>query len=304
MATTPKATADATCAVCGSSELLPHLRVAGEMDDAGLIPTTDQFGTALGDIVRCSICGHMQLDRFPSEAQLAEAYRDAESSDYVEEERGQRATARAVLDRIEAHARRGSLVDLGCWVGFLLDEAQGRGWTVTGVEPSEWAATYARERLGLDVRNAGLWEAALPDGAFDAAFMGDVIEHLPDAGAALERVRALLAPDGVLALALPDAGSRLARAMGRRWWSVIPTHVHYFTRSSIRALRERHGYELLEVTTQPKTFTVRYYLSRLGGYRPAVARGVVRAAATVRVADRLWTPDFRDRMLVIARPGG
>jgi len=131
--------------------------------------------------------------------------------------------------------------------------------------------------------------------------MGDVIEHMPDPGAALDRASELLAPSGILALALPDAGSRLARALGKRWWSVIPTHVQYFTRSSIAILLERHGFAIVESRTAPKIFTVRYYLSRIGGYRPALARTLVAMAERAGVADRLWAPDFRDRMLVLAR---
>ena len=61
--------------------------------------------------------------------------------------------------------------------------------------------------------------------------MGDVLEHLTARQRALDRVGELLAPGGVLALELPDAGSRVARMLGKRWWSVIPTHIHYFTRA-------------------------------------------------------------------------
>ena len=279
------------------------MSVAGEAGGAGLIPTTDRFGTALGDIVRCPRCGHMQLDRFPERPELAEAYAVAESDAYIEEEAGQRATARAILERIEHHAAPGALVDLGCWVGFFLDEAVRRGWRGVGVEPSEFASSYARERLGLDVRTAELDDAGLEPGAFDVAFMGDVIEHLVDPRAALLEVGELLAAGGLVALALPDAGSRLARAMGRRWWSVIPTHVQYFTRASLATLLRRSGFEPLEVATAPKAFTVRYYLERIGGYQPALARGLVRGARAVGVAERPWAPDFRDRMLVIARHG-
>jgi SAM-dependent methyltransferase len=289
------------CAVCSSADLMPHLAVAGDAGDAGLIPTTDQFGTALADIVRCARCGHMQLATFPSEEDLSDAYGEAESEDYIAEEDGQRATARAILERVEHQVSPGSLLDLGCWVGYLLDEARKRGWAPTGVEPSEFASAYARDHLGLDVRTEGLFGADLEPATYDAVFMGDVIEHLPAAGDALERIAALLAPGGVLALALPDAGSRLARAMGKRWWSVIPTHVQYFTRASITALLVRHGYRVVSISTQPKTFTAGYYLGRLGGYSEGLGRAVVGAAGAVGVRDRLWTPDFRDRMLVVAR---
>jgi SAM-dependent methyltransferase len=276
------------------------------MGSEGLIPTTDRFGTALSDIVRCPRCGHMQLARMPADAELEAAYADAASDDYVDEEAGQRETARRMLARIEAHApQRGAILDLGCWVGFLLAEARERGWREqVGIEPSAFASAYARDRLGLDVRTDDLFTAPLPEHGFDAVVLGDVIEHLPRPGEALDRIAALLKPGGVAWLALPDAGSRVARALRARWWSVIPTHVQYFTRGSIATLLERHGYELLETTTAPKAFSVEYYLSRIEGYSRPVGRALVRGARAARVAGRMWAPDFGDRMMVIARGAG
>jgi SAM-dependent methyltransferase len=287
-----------------------HLTVAGDAGPDGLIPTTDRFGTALADIVRCERCGHRQVEPMPTGAALGEAYAEAASEDYVEEEAGQRETARRALARIERHlapspdggGRR--LLDLGCWVGFLLAEARERGWETVGVEPSAFASAHARDRLGLDVRTDDLLTADLPGAHFDAVVLGDVLEHLPDPGAALERIAGLLRPGGVVWLALPDAGSAVARRLGARWWSVIPTHVQYFTRGSLRTLLARHGWTVLDVRTAPKAFTVRYYLERIGGYSPAAARALVRGARAVGLAERMWAPDFRDRMAVIARAPG
>jgi SAM-dependent methyltransferase len=293
--------AKGTCAACGAGAVARHLKVAGEVGAEGLIPTTNAFGTALSDIVRCRSCGHMQLESFPDDAALAASYGGAAAEDYVREEAGQRATARAVLERVERHVARGALLDLGCWVGFLLAEARDRGWQVSGVEPSEFASAYARERLGLDVVTAELLGAQVPPGPFDAVVLGDVIEHLPRPGEALERIADLLPPGGVVCMMLPDAGSRVARVLGARWWSVIPTHVQYFTRTSMVTLLARRGYETLEIGTQPKVFSVRYYLGRVSGYSGVAGRALVRAAERMGVADRLWAPDFRDRMLVIAR---
>ena len=288
------------CAACGGHDLVPHLRVAGELGDAGLLPTTDQFGTALGDIVRCTTCGHMQLRPLPAERDLDAAYGDAESADYVEEAAGQRETARRVLGRLERHVAPGELLDVGAWIGYLVAEAGDRGWSAMGVEPSAFASAFARERLGVDVRTGGLFDTELPAARFAAVTMGDVIEHFVRPEAALDRVGSLLAPGGVLWLALPDAGSRVARTMGRRWWSVIPTHVQYFTRGSVVQLLERSGFEVLDVRSSPKAFSVRYYLERVRGYSPRLARLLVRGAERLGLADRMWAPDFRDRMAVIA----
>ena len=289
------------CAACASTVVVPHMQVAGEIGAAGLIPSTDRFGSALSDIVRCPSCGHMQLERLPADAELAEAYGEAESEDYVPEEAGQRETARIALERIERQVSRGAMLDLGCWVGFLLAEARDRGWRTLGVEPSEFASRYAAERLGLDVIRGDLLHADVSAHDFDAVVMGDVIEHLPRPAEALDRIATLLRPSGVLYLALPDAGSRLAQRMGRRWWSVIPTHVQYFTRPSLLTLLRRRGYEPLWIGTAPKAFTVRYYLSRIGGYSQPLAGALVGAAGAAGIAGRIWAPDFRDRMGVIAR---
>jgi SAM-dependent methyltransferase len=301
------------CSACGGAGLVPHLKVAGEAGPDGLIPTTDRFGTALADLVRCPRCGHRQTDPMPADAVLESAYAGAASEDYIDEEAGQRATARRALERIEARLtpvpipagnggpRHRTLLDLGCWVGFLLAEAAERGWDAIGVEPSEFASEYARARLGLDVRTGDLFGTELPLHHFDAIVMGDVIEHLPRPADALERMAALLRPGGIAWMALPDAGSLVARGMRARWWSVIPTHVQFFTRGSMRTLLERKGWTVLEIHTAPKAFSVGYYLERVGGYSPPVARALVRAARRVGVAERMWAPDFRDRMAVIAR---
>lgn len=272
------------------------------MGPDGLIPTTSNFGTALSDIVRCQACGHMQLDPMPTRELLARSYAVAASEHYAEEEIGQRATARMALQRIEQRtSARGTLLDLGCWLGFLLAEARDRGWHTLGVEPSEFASRYARETLRLEVMTGDLFDAALNTTSFNAITMGDVIEHLPAPVDALAHVRSLLAADGVLWMALPDASSRVARLMGRHWWSVIPTHVQYFTRTSLRKLLDRTGFELLEIGTAPKAFTVRYYLERLGGYSKLASRTAVRGAEVARISERLWAPDFHDRMYAIAR---
>ena len=275
--------------------------MAGDAGPQGLIPTTDQYGRALADICRCARCGHMQLERMPSDDELAAAYEVAASEVYVEEEAGQRETARVALEQIERHTGGpGALLDLGCWVGFLMAEARDRGWRTLGVEPSSFASARAR-RLDLEVIQGDLMDADVPLGEWDAVVLGDVLEHVTQPADALDRVRALLRPGGVVYIALPDAGSRVARVLGARWWSVLPTHVHYFTRNSLATLLRRREFDPLVVRTAPKAFSVAYYLDRLGGYSRPLANGLVRAAQAAGVAERMWAPDFRDRMSVIAR---
>lgn len=266
-----------------------------------LAATTTSYGSAPDDIVRCERCGHMQVAEFPPAAQLDEAYAGVMEAAYLGEECGQRATATRVLERLERHVDGRRIWDLGCWVGFLLSEAAGRGWEAHGVEPSKFAARLGRERFGLDVQASTLDSAELPASGADAVVLADVIEHLPEPGEALDRIATLLEPGGVLFLALPDAGSRMARALGWRWWSVLPTHVQYFTCRSMTELLARHGYTVEWLGTAPKAFSVRYYAERVEGYSRTAAALASRASERAGIADRLVWPDFRDRMALVAR---
>ena len=127
-----------------------------------------------------------------------------------------------------------------------------------------------------------------------------MLEHLVDPGAALDQMRRHLEPKGALYLTVPDAGSRLARTMGRRWWSVLPMHLQYFTRGSMRRLLDRHGFDVRWVATHPKVFSGRYYAERAASFAPVAGKRGRALASAVRLADRLVAPDFRDRLQVIA----
>jgi SAM-dependent methyltransferase len=289
-----------TCSACTGRSLVAHLKLPRAPSHAGLIPTSDLYGYALGDLVRCTGCSHVQLDVMPSDEQLASAYAEAEEGLLIAQETGQRATARLALDRIERHREPGRMIDVGCWVGFLLAEARERGWDVEGIEPSRYASDYAREQLDLPVQTLDLLSADVEPA--DVVVMGDVIEHLVRPDEVLERLHGLLRPGGVLYLALPDAGSLLARRLGRRWWAVLPTHVQYFSRASLTTLLHRCGFVPAWMGTDPKAFTIDYYLWRLEGYWPPLSYAARDTARRIGVADRLWAPNFHDRLAVVARP--
>lgn len=141
----PGVSVTTACVACGAPEMRPHLKVRGDMGSEGLIPTTDRFGVALGDIVRCTRCGPAQVG---SHARRRDArprlrcrgiYRLRVGADRSARDSarlaGAAGTARSVRHRAARHRR---------WVGYLLDEARRRGWDAVGVEPSAFAAAFAR----------------------------------------------------------------------------------------------------------------------------------------------------------------
>lgn len=296
-----------SCPVCGLRRPAPLWDAPAEASEAecgvtaaAFRPSAEAYGATVGAVVRCRDCGHGSLaDPVDADA-LADAYVDAADPVSLRERRGQVETADRALDLVEQHVGRGRMVDVGCWTGSFVEAADRRGWQASGIEPSNWAVEVARSR-GLDVQPGLLAPAVLADGAHDLVVACDVLEHLLDPGGALDLLHAALRPGGVAYLTVPDAGSTLARALGERWWSVLPMHVQYFTRSSMAHLLRRHGFEPVVVRTHAKVFTARYYAERVRGYSAAAADGLVGALERIGVADRLVGPDLRDRMQVVAR---
>jgi protoporphyrinogen oxidase/SAM-dependent methyltransferase len=292
------------CPVCGGDRFHPRYASPEDGSEGGVRadafrPSSGQFGRPTGSVVSCTGCGHGSLNELPESGAIAAAYEDAADPVSLREEQGQVATGTRAFERIESVVRPGRFADIGCWTGSLLVAGQSRGWDVTGVEPSAWATKRARER-GLNVRTGFIHEHDLRAGSYRAIAVCDVLEHLEDPAAAVDEIHRLLEPGGVLYITVPDAGSLLARAMGRRWWSVLPMHLQYFTRGSMRRLLNAHGFRIVSERTHAKVFTARYYAERLGGYRPRLARAAVRGLEVVGFDTRLVAPDLRDRLEVIA----
>lgn len=291
------------CPVCRSLESTPAFGVSSEIGENGVDPdnfrpSSSIYGQVVAEVRRCDQCGHGSLAEMPASASVQEAYQLAVDELTLQEERGQVETASRGLKLVERFVAPGRLLDVGCWTGSLLEAARRRGWDAAGIEPSLWAASRAGER-SLTVHNCELNEAPLEPGSFQTVVMCDVLEHLADPGVALDQVSELLETGGVLYLTVPDAGSRLARAMGRHWWSVMPMHLQYFTRQSMARLLDAHRFEISHVGTHAKVFTLRYYGGRAANFLPG-GSVIDRLAKHLPGSDKLIAPDFGDRMAVIA----
>jgi SAM-dependent methyltransferase len=263
------------CRICAGG-LAAHLRGAGGALTADALAPSGHEPGRHGDLVACRECGAVQQPGLPAGARLHELYRDTRDDAYLAEQDGRRATAGWLLDLVARHAGPGRLLDVGCGHGLLLDEARRRGYDTVGLELSRSAARHAREALGLDVRELPLEEFDDAEG-FDVVVLADVLEHLDDPVAGIDRAAGLLAPDGVLCVVTPDPSSVTARLAGARWWGYLPAHTCLLPRRTLRELLAARG--LIVSTDVPlvRTFSARRWLGglaeRLGPLRP-VASGL------------------------------
>jgi SAM-dependent methyltransferase len=205
-------------------------------------------------IVRCGACGLVFVGNPPSPAELIALYDEAYYEDadcpgyggYSDAEARKRHHDRALLDELEGIVATGAMFEVGCAYGYFLDEARTRGWHVRGVEPSQHAMRYARDKLQLDVSSGAFTDLPLEPESADVIALWDVIEHLPNPRDTIHRAHAWLRPGGVIAISTGDIGSLTARLHGADWTLMTPPwHQFYFSRATLRRLLEGAGFRIV-----------------------------------------------------------
>ncbi len=107
------------------------------------------------------------------------------------------------LDLIQQLIPSGSLVDLGCAYGYLVQEARARGFRSVGLDISSFALQQEPELRPFLVR-AHLSRLPLASECADVVCLFDVLEHLEHPLQALDEALRILSPEGLLVGATPD----------------------------------------------------------------------------------------------------
>lgn len=149
-----------------------------------------------------------------------------------------------MLALIRARAPQGRrLLEVGRGAAGFLAAGKPAGWDVAGLELSLQGATFARDRLGLEVRTERAETMIFPPGSFDLAVMFDVIEHLFDPRAVLEATRRALKPGGALVVSTPNLDALSRRALGEAWAVLSPLeHLYSFTEGTLARMVESCGF--------------------------------------------------------------
>jgi len=165
------------------------------------------------DLRRCTACGFKTYDRVlvpPAEVYDKRDYADrsfrykttslARQTDrfIAASERAARTTYASLLRRVEDAVDRRPLrvYEVGCGWGRFLDVARERGAEVTGCDLNPHEAANA-QTLGLDVVAGDFLDLPAPS-AVDAVVLLDVLEHVWQPRALLERAVGILARGGVV----------------------------------------------------------------------------------------------------------
>jgi 2-polyprenyl-3-methyl-5-hydroxy-6-metoxy-1,4-benzoquinol methylase len=292
------------CAVCeGRAFSLVYSRTVSDGDDPALYYSSSRVRAGHLDIVRCDGCGLIMTNPRDDDATVARVYAGLKDATYDDEDDSRRRTAGAYVRLIERHRLSpGRLLDVGCATGVFAAVAAASGWTVTGVEASNWAIARARRRCpGATFVEGMLEDVSLPSAAFDVVTLWDVLEHVRSPAETLSRARQWLAPGGWLFLNLPNAGDIVSRTLGKRWVLLLREHLWYFDPNTMGALLGKCGFELIYTRPNSVTFSLRNALVRASQYPGGAGRMAARLAQ-MQSLRRLRVRCRIGEMQVVARP--
>ena len=183
---------------------------------------------------------------------------------YTAQESALRATFKRLLHNLaERRLTGGTLLEVGCGYGYLLDEARPYFDRRVGTEFSLEGAEIARA-TGAEVFVGGI-EQISAEHKFDCILAIQVIEHVYQP---LTFVRQLInhtQPGGHIVVATPDIGGALRKAMGRHWPSFkVPEHVGYFDFRTLSGLMVQAGLSDVRRLPYPHAFPLGLITAKFG----------------------------------------
>lgn len=232
------------CPLCGGTQLEPTLTCVDHYVSGEVFR-----------LYRCHDCGFVFTQDFPAETEIGRYYDTPAYISHSDTRKGLvntlyhwvraymlRRKARLVED--QAHCNGGRLLDIGAGTGYFAHTMQRRGWQVEAVEKNVAARAFAEEHFGLRIQPENVLPD-LPGQQYNVITLWHVLEHMEHLNETWVHLRRLLAPRGVLIIAVPNSSSFDARKYGAHWAAYdVPRHLWHFTPDTMQRMGAKHGFIL------------------------------------------------------------
>lgn len=228
------------CPACNGKSFSPFLKTKD------YTTTGEEF-----TIVKCTQCLLLITSPRPETQHLAKYYL---SKDYISHASG----AKSLFDNLYLLARKFThswkaailkeispnkqILDYGCGTGSLLIYLRNNGWNATGIEPSPDA-----RRIAEASANGGIYESIDDvNEKYELITLWHVLEHIPDLGQTISKLKSHLTPKGKLLIAVPNPTSWESSKYGANWAAYdVPRHLWHFNQTSINLLFRKMGFKLV-----------------------------------------------------------
>lgn len=196
-------------------------------------------------LVQCDACGMVYATPVPVAYVSGEFYDRSGLPFYLSPAKLESDYAPVRFERELGLFRRfcpgGQVLDVGCSTGgflFQLRARFGNHYRLAGTDVTRAALDYAEQR-GVPVIRRSFLDPAWETGQYDAVTFWAVMEHLAQPADFLRQAVRVLKPGGWLFVLVPNYRCLAVRLLGAKYRYIMPDHVNYFTRESLRELVRR-----------------------------------------------------------------
>lgn len=137
----------------------------------------------------------------------------------------------------------GSILEIGCGRGDLLEDFARSGWECHGTEYFTAPLIAEAGERRVKIHNVqDLHEARFPANSIDLIIIRHVLEHLNNPLEIAREIFRILKPSGTLYLVVPNYGGWVSKWFGMAWFALdVPRHLSHFTAQSMRMVLASSG---------------------------------------------------------------
>jgi SAM-dependent methyltransferase len=246
------------------------------------------------DVRQCRRCKALFRSPRPSQAAIKASYDKGLNYERWQHEEAARDAMWEVRMRLIKRQRPGlRLLDIGTGDGRFLEAASRHGFSVDATELSDTGIQYAATR-GFAVRKGQVTEIDFAGRQYDVITIWHVLEHVPNPLEVIKCCRGLLAPQGLLVVAVPNEDAHLYKVPLRKLLGRPPKlnplgnipfggeiHLTHFQPATLKRLIRSQGFRIVDfgvddVFVKREKHTLRHlrtqrFLAGISGWHASIA---------------------------------
>ncbi len=231
------------CRVCGTGFFPEPLLAYKNMPKAAQnMPAADELEQDKGvdlEVYQCAGCGLVQLSNEP-----VDYYKDVirASAFSAEMEQFRKDQFRDFVAQYKLKGKK--VLEAGCGRGEYLTLMAEQGMDAYGIENLKSSVDFCTEN-GMKVAQGYVdrEDYEIENGPFDAFFIGNFFEHLPDPCTALRGICNNLTDDAIGLIEVPNFDMIIRENLFSEF---ISDHLFYFTQDTLKTTLEANGFEIIE----------------------------------------------------------